>query len=219
MNDTTIVIITGLVTSGFTVILTKVFDILKMRSEHKIHLRKQFFDRKLSYAEKTVEYLNEKAELFDHLGTVFMSFHPNKTEELFDIKIFNSLEWINEIFLEELDVEEMFKIKIPPGSWLYFDLNPKELPNNDFDKSNIELIKDFRKLESIFDNFELPSEEEQERIKNLPSEDRIKWIVEFISPILQLQINFLKWAKLLFDARNKLQIVSMSIEKEFKKYK
>jgi len=219
MEDTTIVILTGLVTSGFTIILTRIFDFLKINREHKIHLEKHFFEKKLIYAEKTVEYLNEKANLFDNLGTVFSSFHPDSTSELIDKELFNSLDMIKEIFLDDLDMDEIFKIKIPSGMWLYFNVNQEDLPNKEFDKANVDLIKDFKKLENILATYTLPSEEEQERVKNLPSEEKTKWIVDFLKPMTELQIGFLKWATLLFNARNKLQKVSMSIEKEFKKYK
>ena len=57
MGDKYIAILGGLVGSGFTIAVTKIFEYFQTNQLHKLSLKKEFFLRKLNVYEKTVSQL------------------------------------------------------------------------------------------------------------------------------------------------------------------
>lgn len=213
------IILTALITSGFTIVLTKLFDFLKTKQDYKIHQKRLFFERKLNYAEKTVEYLNEKAELFDGLANVFkqMDFISKDTNDI-NMETVRAFDWLQDLFLDDLDVDDLFAINIPPAAWLYFKISPNDLPNDEFNKSNVALIKHMKPLEKLFENIEninIP----KEQIGDNPTKEQVAWILEAYKFMAKFHIGFMKWANLLMDASDKLKRVSIKIEREFQEFR
>lgn len=221
-EETLKLIVLGLITSGFTIILTKAFEFLKQKSEHHLFLKKTFFERKLEIAEATVEYLNEKADKFDHIGTILSKIDFIKNEDgkvNMKDRTGYSMDWIFDMYIDFDNVQDLFQIEIPPKAYLYFNLNKIKNPRKEFDKKNTELINDFKKLEEPIAKFQKLAESiDLEDFEKLSEEEKTEKAVKLIVPLLRIQVNLKKWAKLLFETKDDLQTLSLRIEKEFYKY-
>ncbi len=57
MDEKYIAILGGLVGSGFTIVVTKIFDYFQTQQLHNLSLKKEFFLRKINVFEKTVSYV------------------------------------------------------------------------------------------------------------------------------------------------------------------
>ena len=57
MEEKYIAILGGLVGSGFTIVVTKIFDYFQTQQTYKLSLKKEFFNRKINVFEKTVSYI------------------------------------------------------------------------------------------------------------------------------------------------------------------
>ena len=58
MDDKYIAILGGLIGSGFTILITKVFDYFQTKQTHNLLLKKEFFLRKINVYEKFVSQMN-----------------------------------------------------------------------------------------------------------------------------------------------------------------
>lgn len=220
MTDDIKILLTGLVSSGLTLLLSKFLDFLQSERAHKIELKKQYFAKRLDYAEKTIAYLNEKAQLFENVGIALKQIDlisQDKDKNISGLNL-DALEILDDSLIKGVSDEDVFILNIPPAMFLYFKIDPIDIPNQSFTVINHLINKRFHEIKANFSTFKVPDEAEKERVSKLSAEERGKWILELFKPFIELQANFQLWSKTLFDTRDKLQILSMKIEKEFHAY-
>ncbi len=123
MDASVLIIAVGLGSSLITIVVTKVLEIIQKRSEHKMHLKSMFFQRKLETAERIIPIWYDTAVNLENLAILFQRASVDETEmssEWFDtysMQYTNRLNEVNDIVH-----------RLSDASLLYFNFDNISLP-------------------------------------------------------------------------------------------
>lgn len=221
MTETTKIILTGIASSGFTIFLTKILDLIQDERAHRTDLKKQFFEKKLFYAEKTIEYINERIDIFDRAARILkhLEFISKRDDQLYNAESFDYFKHLDDLLLKDINEDDLFTIKIPGAFWLYFDLKESDLPNKKLNIVSIQVIKELKRLENVVNKIGHVTEEESKKVQALPHKEQLDWATNRMQPLIQLQASFQFWSKELIKIEYSLKQLADIIGQDFKKYK
>ena len=205
MNETLIGILGGFVGSLFTVIASKVFEIIQEKKSHIHALQKQYFEKKLNAAEKAAWQWYILASSLSNLAILYERI-PKQENEFEHELIKQYFGYVNEYIQKVSNAS----YELANSIFLYFDIEDSKLWNNEPIKRFFDKLAEVQVTSSKLELLDKYLESIKDRKQKLKIREQIETIEEKMKADCKEISNIFNSAKetylsMLKDMRNKMK--------------
>lgn len=211
-------LLAGLIASGLTVGITKLFEYLQRREDYKLNQKMKFFERKLQVGEEVLASANSRIHQIDKALTFFKSIKALNEKQEIDVSGYKSFEILTEIFIEDIEMSSIFYFEVPSNLYLYFDKSKMNLPSSlKKMESGVSVAKEWEAMQEIRDIIKSANPEIRS-IDDITSENAIEVWEKVIKPLYKYDSAIHKTMMHLFELRKNWRALSDFIERDLSRF-